>query len=284
MSNLKKIKTRINSIKSTQQITRAMKLVASAKFQKAQTMLKNSLLYQTELKKIFKNLLCKAVIFQSPYFEEREIKNEGIIILTSDRGLCGSFNNNIIKRLKERVEKNKEKGINTKIWVIGKKGKQYLEKSNLDIKEYFIGVYNKLEPETASKILLPLLNLYKNKEIDNIVFIYNAFKSALVQTVSELTILPISINIETDNEYYLYEPDYETLLNYTIENYLVNLFYRIIIESMASENAARMTAMDNATNNAKELINILTIKYNRERQAVITKEISEIVGGAAALE
>ncbi|HOK41171.1 MAG TPA: ATP synthase F1 subunit gamma [bacterium] len=284
MSNLKKIKTRINSIKSTQQITRAMKLVASAKFQKAQTMLKNSLLYQTELKKIFKNLLCKAVIFQSPYFEEREIKNEGIIILTSDRGLCGSFNNNIIKRLKERVEKNKEKGINTKIWVIGKKGKQYLEKSNLDIKEYFIGVYNKLEPETASKILLPLLNLYKNKEIDNIVFIYNAFKSTLVQTVSELTILPISINIETDNEYYLYEPDYETLLNYTIENYLVNLFYRIIIESMASENAARMTAMDNATNNAKELINILTIKYNRERQAVITKEISEIVGGAAALE
>jgi len=224
-----------------------------------------------------------------PLLEAREVKNVAVVVLTADRGLCGAFNTNIIKETNRLInEELTTNGMNTQLLCIGKKGYDYFKKHDVQLLDKMIGVFSSLEFNTTNKVSDILVNGYLQNKFDKIIFVYNEFKSIIQQKVINETLLPISIEAakieEGKNEAnYIFEPNKKEILKYLLPKHLSAQIWRMLLESNAAELGARMTAMDNATTNAKELIRTLTITYNKERQAAITKEILEIVSGANAL-
>jgi F-type H+-transporting ATPase subunit gamma len=296
MPNLKEVRTRISSVKDTQQITRAMKMVASAKLRKAEQSAKKYRVFKQKIEEVTVSLSVKTDPKEHFLLSPNGSNNTGIIIITSDRGLCGSFNSNLLKSVYKFINESKADDIS--IWVIGRKGVGFANKHKLNIQDSMTGIYRHLDISVADKIGADIMEAYEQKKIGKVKIFYNYFKSTMLQEVTQKLLLPINDNIEQIYEKnpdlkkriqeseidYLYEPSETKILYKLLPMYISSEIYSAILESYAGELASRMTAMESATNNCDEKIKELTILYNRQRQAAITKEISEIVGGANALE
>ncbi len=290
MATLRDIKRRIKGVQNTQQITKAMKMVAAAKLRRAQENVLNARPYARKISVMLSHLVTEDDIVNNPYIKEKEVHNIAVVVVTADRGLCGAFNANIIKETSRYInEELKNEPVKASIFCVGKKGFDFFNKRDYNLAGKIIGFFNTLKYESALSISEELIQMYLNGIFDKIVIIYNEFKSIIQQKIVTEQFLPVPISENSPEEsktkpYYIYEPDQEYIFNYLLPKHLKAQIWRILLESNAAELGARMTAMDNATTNARDLIRTLQIKYNKERQAAITKEILEIVSGANALK
>lgn len=290
MANLKEIRNRIASVTSTMQITSAMKMVSAAKLKKAQDAITQMRPYAVKLQEILSNLSSSLDLSENAYSENREVKNVLIVGITSNRGLCGGFNNNVIKRVNLLVN-DEYKNVNTKVLCLGKKIKDVYKKTD----HYYINdeiaegedIFSKLTFSNSSIITTSIMDSFVNNEFDKVIVVYNSFINAASQDVKAEQFLPIVSPVLENNETigdYIFEPSKEEIVFDLIPKSLKIQFFKGLLDSNASEHGARMTAMHKATDNAKEMKKTLTIGYNKARQAAITSEILEIVGGAEALK
>jgi F-type H+-transporting ATPase subunit gamma len=282
MANIKDLKQRISSITNTRQITNAMKMVAAAKLRKAQSSAINIRPYANETAKMIQTVRMKQVIANHPFLSVRANKSKILlVVLTGDKGLCGSFNSQIIRKAEAFLAENP----NTEIISIGKKGNEFFKKHNANVLENYTGIFQELDHKVITEIAQDLEQKYLHDDYKEVVLIYNAFKSAIESIIVHKTILPVANNeeLEVKKLEYLYEPDEETIVEELVNKYTFIEIKRALAESFAAENASRMTAMDNATENASDLISELSLEYNRERQASITTEIIEVSSGAEAI-
>ena len=292
MATLREIKGRINSIKNTEKITRAMKMVAAVKFRKAQENVTAARPYARKLGEILRSLIPAIDTLDNELLKDREVKRVCLVIVTSDRGFAGPFNTNLIREATRLIKEKYNDFYNSNnltLFTIGKKSFDYFSKREYDIFAKYVGVFDRLEFVSAQKIIADILEGYKTKEFDKVVIIYNEFKSAAQSNITEELFLPIH-SIENNQQEaekvsdFIAEPDVKSIIDYMLPKHLNTQIWRIMLESYASEQAARMLAMDSATNNANELIKDLQLHYNKARQAAITKELLEIVSGAEALK
>lgn len=290
MATLRDIKNRIKGVQNTQQITKAMKMVAAAKLRRAQENIINARPYARKIAEMLSHLVTDEDMASNPFILERDIKNVAIVIVTADRGLCGAFNTNIIRETSRIVdEEYTGSSVNPHIFCVGKKGFDFFSKRDYDVVGKKMGLFSTLSYDDALNITKELIEVYLNGTFDKIIIVYNEFKSIIQQRIIKEQFLPIPIHRDSEEEKknrpnYIFEPDQRGIFNYLLPKHLKAQMWRILLESNAAELGAKMTAMDNATTNAKELIRTLQIKYNKERQAAITKEILEIVSGANALK
>lgn len=296
MASLKEVKTRINSVKSTRKITSAMKMVASAKLHKAQGAIENMLPYQKKLNKILTNFLSADLPIESPYVQEREVKRVAIVVFSSNTSLCGAFNANVIKMMMQTIGEFRTLGQdNILIFPVGKKVDEAAKRMGFKPQEVSSTLSDKPTYQEAAELAHRLMDLYVAGEVDRVEIIYHHFKSMGVQILLRETYLPINLtNVvsEEDRENeeevqeneiandYIIEPNAEELIASLIPTVLSQKIFTAAVDSNASEHAARMLAMQVATDNANELIQDLTKQYNKSRQQAITNELLDIVGGS----
>ena len=289
MPNLKDLKTRITSVKSTRKITSAMKMVAASKLRRAQELAESSRVYAESLSLILSSLsggskdnsdLPEVLVGRA------NPKVALLIINSSDRGLCGGFNSTLFRTAIAWIKDKKSKGIEVKLMPIGKKASAFYKRSELDIIENFEDINtNDRQLEVSENVKNKISELFESQAIDEVSILYNKFVSAIAQEPTFKSLIPLeqSQPEETANSSFEFEPDKNELLEYLIPRNFMTQVYGCILESSAAEHAARMTSMDNATRNAGDMIDSLTMTYNRTRQAVITKELIEIISGAEAV-
>ncbi len=290
MSSLKEIKGRIASVKSTQKITSAMKMVASAKLRKAQYQIENFLPYETRLTRILNDFLASETDFISALSQEREVKRLAIVVLSSNSSLCGAFNSNMLRLLDEVIGKYPQlKGEDIDIYPVGKKVEDEVRKLPFpfQIQGSYIPLMDKPNFEGARQLADRLMEDFLSGKVDKVELIYNHFKSTAVQVPTEEQFLPLIFpekeeshsSVQTD---YIVEPDKKTILESLIPKSLRTKIYAVLLDSAAAEQAARMLAMQIATDNAGEILDDLTIQYNKQRQQSITSELLDIIGGSEA--
>ena len=287
MANLKEIRSRIKSVKNIQKVTKAMKMVAAAKLRKAQENMEKARPYENRLKELISNLVQDVNTESIALLKSKnQIKSIGFIIVTGDRGLAASFNTNIIKKAEEEINKiNKE---NARLICIGKKGYEYFNKRNYNVVKNYTDFWNNLTFNKAINIGEEVKKLFLSNDVDEVKVIFNYFKNVATQEVIFESLLPI--NPERNNENLskncddiIFEPSKEEILKILIPKHLNTQIWKYLLESFASEQGARMVAMENATENAGDMISDLTLEFNKARQTAITTEMLEIVGGAEAL-
>ena len=285
MSGLKEIRNRISSVSSTMQITNAMKMVSAAKLKKAQDSISATLPYSNKLSGLIQNISTSGESLDSPFFIQRSIKKILVVAITSNRGLCGGFNSNVIKEVSRLIE-TKYVSKNVEIICIGKKGRDILSKKN-NVIDSFNSVYDEFSYENVKKIAELFMEKFSNESYDEIILVYNHSKNAASQHLTIEPYLPIEEDAEESTAQasrdYIFEPSQSEILNELIPKALVVQLFKAISDSIAGEHGARMTAMHKATDNASEIRDQLKLTYNKARQAAITNEILEIVGGAEAL-
>jgi F-type H+-transporting ATPase subunit gamma len=292
LATLREIKSRIGSIKNTEKITRAMKMVAAVKFRKAQENVLAARPYANKIAEILKNLIPTVSDIENELLKEREVKKICLVVVTSDRGFAGPFNTNLIKEAEKLIKVKYADFYNSHnltLFTLGKKSFDYFSKRNYDIFARNVGIFDRIEFTSARKVVTELLGGYLDKKFDKVAVIYNEFKSAAQARILEEQFLPIlSIdNSETTAENiadFIFEPTAREIIDYLLPKHLNTQIWRVLLESYASEQAARMMAMESATSNANDLIKTLNITYNKARQSAITKELLEIVSGAEALK
>ena len=289
MATLRDIKRRIVGVKNTQQITKAMKMIAAARLRKAQINVINARPYSDKITSMISNLPAEEEISSNPFFELREVKNVAIVVIAADRGLCGSFNQNIFKEVERYIKDELTSDqIDYQLFCVGKKSIDYFSKRDHKIFNSDVGLFSSLDYNSALNISDSVIPAFLENSFDRIVLVYNSFVSIIRQKIVNKQLLPIKIEKSeeevTQDINYIYEPDRGHIFQYLIPKHLKAQVWRALLESYAAELSARMTAMDNATTNADEMIKSLNLTYNKERQAAITKEILEIVSGANALK
>lgn len=289
MANLKEIRTRITSVNSTRQITQAMKMVSAAKLKRAQDAILRMRPYANKLSEILANVSASVDGSEGVYTAQREVKNVLIISITSNRGLCGAFNANVIKQV-NRLIREDFTGKNVTVLSIGKKSNDFYKRTEHNIKGSLLprnasDIFDKLTYEGAALIAHKVMGAYANKQFDKVVMVYNAFKNAAVQELKVEQFLPViapEVSSASQNDY-IFEPGKVEIIADLMPRALKTQLFKALLDSVASEHGARMTAMHKATDNASDLLKELKLKYNKERQAAITTEILEIVAGAEAL-
>jgi F-type H+-transporting ATPase subunit gamma len=294
MPSLKEVKGRITSVISTQQITKAMKMVAAAKLRRSQERIMQMRPFAVKLAAILKNLSAaqNSADGDDWYSQQREVKNVLIVAISSDRGLCGSFNSNIFKgvaRLVEEKYKNEYSKGHVTILPIGRKANEYFGKRKVTVINDFSNLFSILNFENVSPVADYIMEAFKQGKFDKVEIVYNEFKNVATQILRAEQYLPVLPPTEDASEKrthvdYIYQPDQKDIIEGLIPKSLKVQLFKALLDSNAAENGARMTAMDKATENAGELLKQLRLTYNRTRQAAITKEILEIVGGAEALK
>ncbi|HNS72725.1 MAG TPA: ATP synthase F1 subunit gamma [bacterium] len=285
MATLRTIKRRIASVRSTQQITKAMKMVAAAKLRKAQNQLLSTRPYAHELEEVLGHIAGRMKRDQHPLLEVRKIKKICYVVVSADRGLCGSFNANISRRALQEVKENS--ALQPAVVTIGSKGFDFLRRRDVPILANQVDVFNTLDFSQAQRIGDLLAGWYTTKKFDQIMVIYNEFKNAVSQKIVVEQLLPIQPLVPEKAKFpvgYIFEPNPERILQEICPLNLHVQLWRILLESSASEHGARMTAMGTASDNAADMIKELVLYYNKARQAAITKELTEIIGGAEALK
>ncbi len=281
MPSMRDIKRRIKSVKSTQQITKAMKMVAAAKLRRAQERVVQARPFAKELSETLGRLVAVAKDAAHPLLEVRESKSIGYVVITADRGLAGGYNANLIRKANTEIKELGEVSLVT----VGRKSRDFFRRIGRPIKSEFVGLGEDIDFSTAKEIANTVMNLYTSGEFDEVYLVYTEFVTALTQKPTTIKLLPVQTPEQSGPQLdYIYEPSPEAVLNVLLPKYVETTLFRALLESKASEHGARMTAMGSATENAKEMIDKLTLSFNRARQAAITREISEIVGGAAALD
>ncbi len=291
-ANLKEVRERIASVNSTQQITKAMKMVSAAKLRKAQQAIQQMRPYANKLNTMLTNILSNLEGDASTSFgEEREIQNALMVVVTSNRGLCGAFNSNVIKAAVHTMNTKFKDAKSVKVLCIGKRGYDYFKRRlpAEQIVSDHVEIFSDLSFENIATVATELMDAFEAKEYDAIEVAYGRFKNAAMQFPESEQFLPVEKLEEEPGERkvradYIFEPNKETLLEYLIPSILQTQFQKFLLDTHASEHGARMTAMDKASENAEEMLKELKISYNKARQEAITRELSEIVGGAAALE
>lgn len=300
MANQKEIRKRIGSVKNTQKITRAMKMVAGARLNRAQSRIVALRPYAVQTASVLRSVVGSPAPLEGeqtggvethPLLAHREEKTLLLLVITSDRGLCGAFNTNILRTAERTWREAEAAGKQVKIFTIGRKGRDYFKRREAPLVEHFSGVWEDLGLEQARRVAHGVLAPFVRKEVDSITLVYNEFKSAMTQTVVAQPLFPLAGNVvdgqeggqEGAEEEFIFEPNREMLLDVLVPMYIEVTLLRALYESFASELGARMTAMDSATKNASDMISALTLQYNRARQAAITTELMEIIGGAEAL-
>jgi F-type H+-transporting ATPase subunit gamma len=304
MANLKIIKNRINSIVSTQKITRAMKMVASAKVKKSENRVKASRPFTFELEKVFYRLLhsisdvdVKMTNFKEPLnnypvlLQEREIKNVGLLVISSNKGLSGAFNANLVRYTIKTVKEYKEKGINCELFIIGQKGynalKRVAEENGFKITQTYLTFNETPNSSQARLVASDMARSFVNGDIDSMEIITTRFRNMMSYAVEKWDILPLDeIDYDYTKEEFSdmeIEPSSSAVLSELVPLFISSIIFQAMLESIASELASRMTAMSAACNNAEEMIQKLTIEYNKARQAMITQELTEIVGGSMSI-
>ena len=297
MANLKDIRKRIDSVENTKKITRAMKMVATAKLRRAEEAMKSSRPYANEIRRVIASLADRVDEEAHPLLEQRELPETALIIVVStDRGLCGSFNANLFRRLDDFIKTHEVADERIDIANIGEKGlRNFRRHEDVEVVRDYEGVIGDVDYDGARAIAQDGIQAFRSGDYDNIYLAYNEFVSAIQYEQIIEPFLPISIDALVDEDEegdqpggvdtdYIYEPDELSLLDYALPRHLEVQVLQALLESAAAEQAARMTAMDNATENAEEMIEDLTLEFNRARQAAITNEIMEIVSGAEAME
>ena len=283
MANLKDIRNRIKSVTSIQQVTRAMKMVAAAKLRKSQERMEQSRPYATRLENLIQSLLPDVNRSMLKVLDVREVQRTAFVVITSDRGLAGSFNSNIIKKAEQKIaEFGKE---NSELLCIGRKGRDHFKKRDYQIADSFVEFWNELKFEDAIDMGSGIINRFISKKVDEVRVVYNYFRNIGSQEVVVEKLLPVSFDDSNDKKAVdrIYEPSKLEIVQSLIPRHLNIQMWKYLLESFASEQAARMVAMGNATDNAGEIIRDLQLEYNKARQAAITTEMLEIVGGAEAL-
>jgi len=291
---LKEVRTRISSVISTQQITKAMKMVSAAKLRRAQDAITQMRPYSGKLTEMLNNIISGGEgDIEIGFAKPREVKSVLIILITSDKGLCGGFNSNLIKMTRSMVQdkyKDLAKQGKVEIMTIGNKGYGFFKRESYPVNKDFLGLFTQLTFENVSKAADYAMNGFHTGKFDRVEFVYSKFKNAATQIFTTEQFLPIP-KTETSASAkkkkvpdFIYEPDKKEIVEYLVPKILKTQFYKAILDNNASEHGARMTAMDKASDNANELLRELRISYNRARQASITTELTEIVSGAAALE
>lgn len=292
MASLRDIRKRIKTVKSTRQITKAMKMVAAAKLRKAQDAIVSARPYAQTLGKIISEVMARSEpgSLDHPLLEQRSAKNVEILLVTSDRGLAGGFNANVIRRVSKFIKEEGAQYKNVTLSTVGRKGNDFFKNRSTPVRKDNPGLLAKVKYESAADIAQELSVRFAKGELDAVYICYNEFRSAISQQVVFNRLLPFEATgasvsatgaASVDFEY---EPSSQEVLNKLLPQALAIKVYRALLESVASEHGARMTAMENATTNASDMIGKLTLFYNRTRQAVITKELMEIVSGAEALK
>jgi F-type H+-transporting ATPase subunit gamma len=290
MANLKEIKNRITSISSTMQITSAMKMVSAAKLKRAQDAITQMRPYSEKLQEILGNLSATLDLSENAFSHLRDVENVMIVAISSNRGLCGGFNNNIVKKVNVLIAEDYA-GKNVKILSVGKKVNDAFRRSELNYRPEGIGeapdMFNDLTFERATELANFLMAEFAVGKVDKVVVVYNKFKNAAVQEVMDEQFLPIEVAVQEGDAAagdYIFEPSKSEIVEELIQKSLKTQLFKSLLDSSASEHGARMTAMHKATDNAGDLKRTLTLAYNKARQAAITNEILEIVGGAEALK
>jgi F-type H+-transporting ATPase subunit gamma len=286
MATLRDIRRRIRSVQSTQKITRAMKLVAAAKLRRAQERIVSARPYANKMAELLANLVTGTDGAAHPLLEQREGPRRQIVIVTADRGLAGAFNSNILRRAVEFIRESNTTELT--LVVVGRKARDFFRRRPHTVKRDMIGFWDRLAYSHAAELADYFMQQYLDSEVDEVHLLYNEFRSVAVQRPVRQQLLPIPRVAETAGEAeapvdYIYEPGPEAILNDLLPRHVRMQVYRALMESLAGEYGARMTAMEAATKNAKDMIDILTVQYNKARQEKITKELLDIVGGAEAL-
>jgi F-type H+-transporting ATPase subunit gamma len=294
MATLREIRRRIAGVKSTQKITKAMKMVAAAKLRRAQDAIISARPYARKMRELLQHLIAATEECDNPFMVQRDVKKIALVIVTSDRGLCGAFNTNIIKAASSYININYSKENNEGnlyLVTIGRKSYDFFIKRSYKIDSKRLGIFGNLNFQYAKDIVAELSNGFLTEKYDKVVVIYNEFKSVMHQKIVIEQLFPImSNNFKKDKKEtisrtsYIYEPSSKKIIDSLVPKYLNFQMWRILLESNAAEQGARMTAMENATTNAEDLISSLQLSYNKARQASITKELLEIVSGAEALK
>jgi F-type H+-transporting ATPase subunit gamma len=289
MATLRDIRRRIRSVESTQKITRAMKLVAAAKLRRAQERIVSARPYAVKMAELLSSLVRRAEGEAHPLLVRRAAARKRLVIITADKGLCGAFNSNILRASLAFLREQGETSVT--LVVVGKKARDFYRRRQYEIKSEMLGFFDRLAYSHAQELAGGLMQEYLSGEVDEVHLIYNEFRSVAVQRVKREQLLPIESADATDGQGgpegaagdYIYEPSPEAILAALLPRHVTTQVYRALMESVAGEYGARMTAMEAATKNAKEMISVLSIQYNKARQERITKELLDIVGGAEAL-
>ena len=284
-ANMKEIKERIDSVKNTSQITNAMNIVSSTKFKRFQVLTLKSRSYARAVNEAFDNLVAsltgnKFVIFDG----KPEVKRVGIIVMTSDRGLCGSFNSNTFRRLESMKKEFQKEGKEVSVITIGRKAKEYCKNRDINVDSEYTQMILETMFETGKKISEDVVQFYLNDFYDEVYMIYSKFVSAIEYNIQVEKLLPIEKKEGLPTKEYIFEPSEEEVLNSFVPQVLNIKLYQSLLENSASEHSARMSAMKQANDNASEMIKNLEVQYNRERQGQITQELTEIISGSSSVQ
>ncbi len=292
MATLKELKNKINSVKNTQKTTRAMKLVSTAKLKRAEEALLLSREYAKKIEEVTSEIsqklsAIKDTINIRAFANITEVKKVDLIVITADKGLCGGFNHQTIKATLQKIEELKSKNIKVRLKVIGKKGIEYFRFVGIEMNEAVEGLSSAPNYQKAAEFIEKSYEDFVNEEIDNIILIFNGYVNKLTQKVHVKEILPIEVKESGNNDEFLeVEPDddYESVLESLVKKYIEYIMYYALLDSLAGEHSARMQAMDAATKNAQEMVEQLTLKYNKARQEAVTRELIEIITAIEAMK
>ena len=288
MAGAKEIRTKIASVQNTQKITSAMQMVAASKMRRTQEKMSQSRPYSKGLYDIIGHIAASHSEFHHPFMEQREVRNVGIIVISTDRGLCGGLNINLFRKVLQKMQSFKDQGIGVKLTLLGSKAGSYFSKPGFEVVARHAGFGDDPKPDKLVGAIKVLTDAYLEGSIDSIYIANNMFKNTMVQIpICEqlLPLLPSEDMKEKSKHYwdYLYEPEPESILKVVLDRYVMQMVYQAVLENLASEQAARMVAMKAATDNAESLVSDLQLEYNKARQAGITMELNDIVSGASAV-
>jgi F-type H+-transporting ATPase subunit gamma len=289
MANLRVIRKRISSVKSTQQITKAMKMVSAAKLKRAQDAITAARPYARKMREVVEAVAVRSEEGAHPLLSAREGTKLALLVITSDRGLCGGFNSNLLRAVHRFLAANRERHEEIVLFAVGRKAREFFRRRQVSLRQEYVNVLGQLSFAHAERLSKDLVGGFLAGDFDEVQLVFNEFRSAISQVVRFEKLFPLSIErkeqggaaAEID---YLYEPSRSEILAALLPRYVETQIFRALLESVAGEHGARMTAMDSATNNAVDMIARLTLQMNRARQAAITKELMEIIGGAEALK
>jgi F-type H+-transporting ATPase subunit gamma len=290
MATLQDIRRKISAVKKTQQITKAMNMVAAAKLRGAQTRMENFRPYAESFSVMLKNLASGVEPEIHPFFQKaEEVKKVALVLMTADRGLCGSFNVNLMNAASKFKREKEAEGIEVAVTCVGRKGRDYFRRRQADMPRFFVDVWNKFDYTNAIMVGRDVMSDFLSGEVQEVYLIHAQFMNVAIQKPYMVKLLPIEPGAAVEetaapSAEYVFEPPVAQFLEYLLPKYLNTVVYHGFLENAASEHAARMTAMDNASNNCKDMITNLTLVMNKARQAAITKELMDIVGGAEALK
>lgn len=286
LASIRDIKGRMDSTKKTKQITSAMEMVSASKMSKAEQNAKGFVPYSAKIQEVVANIASNNTDISHPMLSKRDVKKTGYIVITSDRGLAGAYNSSVLRRLYETIQRQHNRSDEYTVIAVGRMAYEFCQKRNMPIARSILGVADQPDFADIKELASDTVRMYSDQEIDELNIFYNHYVSAISQEVTTTKILPIT-DIQQQNvssSEYEYEPDQQQILEVLLPQYAESLIFGALLDGKASEHAARRTAMKSATDNADELIDDLELSYNRARQGAITQEITEIIGGVAALE